>query len=270
MIVGFPLLAQQSFQGITVTGGSTLDSPTDVQNLLAWWDASSVVVDTSAPSNSVSQILDLSGNGHALSQGTKANQPSYLLNQIAGRPVLSFLTDDRLLGTTSITNYASGNDVPFSYFTVLKVNNQANEASMAWGNATNSSAQFIVLRPDIGSGANSVFRDTRTDDTATGVNMNINGSTNGIFMIHVHSFSGTAFTSRIVANYTNVFSSGSGNVGVVTLNTFAMGCFSRNAGFTQHLDGMIAEMGLYSRGISTNEQNTIIRYLQHKYSITPP
>lgn len=264
-------LAQQSFQGITVSGGTTADSPKDVQGLYSWWAADmGVVIDATAPSNSVSQFIDLSGNGHHLSQTTKANQPFFLTNIINGKPAVSFDGGDRLSGTDGITNVFAGNDIPFSMAYVIFVDSTANESSLAWGNQTNASAQFIVYRPAIASGANIVFRGTRSDDTATAANANLNGSTNGFFMIQVHSFSGTAFTSRILSSLTNVFNSGTFNVGNTTVNTFTMGALNRNGAFAQHMVGKIPEAMLYDRGINTNEQNTIIRYLQKKYNIVTP
>lgn len=271
MLLHSVALAQQSFQGITVSGGTTADSPKDVQGLYAWWAADGpIVIDATAPSNSVSQIIDITGNGHHLSQSTKANQPFYLTNIINGRPSLSFDGGDRLSGTDGITNVFSGNDIPFSMVYVIYVDSTANESSLTWGNQTNAVAQFIVYRPSLGSGANIVFRGTRADDTATAVNMNLNGSTNGFFMIQAHSFSGTAFTSRILSSLTNVYNSGAVATGVTTVNTFTMGALNRNGAFAQHLVGKIPEAMLYDRGITTNEQNTVIRYLQKKYNIVTP
>lgn len=93
-------------------GGPRLWRPNTLGSSLALWldaeDSASVILNGST----VSQWSDKSGNGRNAIQGTAANQPTYLLSAINGKPALSFATSNMLFNTSMPI------DDPFSFFAV--------------------------------------------------------------------------------------------------------------------------------------------------------
>ena len=59
------------------TGGNGGWSPSNISNLLAWWDFSDEETVTKSGANLISQVDDKSGNDYHLTQATGANQPTW-------------------------------------------------------------------------------------------------------------------------------------------------------------------------------------------------
>jgi hypothetical protein len=90
-----------------VFGGPQLWRPSDLGSALALWldaeDAASITLNEST----VSQWNDKSGNNRHASQATAANQPTYTLNGLNGKPVLTFDGVNDFFTMTSPVNAAA-------------------------------------------------------------------------------------------------------------------------------------------------------------------
>ena len=88
-------------------GGPKLWRPADLGASLALWldadDASTITLNGST----VSQWDDKSGNGRNVSQATAANQPTYTLNGLNGKPVLTFDGIDDFMSVPDFNNAVS-------------------------------------------------------------------------------------------------------------------------------------------------------------------
>lgn len=256
------LSAESVFTGLTATGINLNFTPKSLSGLVAWYAPESDIIIDATGTATVSSWGDLSGNGNTVTQGTKANQPGYgITNSLNGFPTLRFAGSHRLLaGNTSITNLTNGSDVPYSGFCVVLEDTLANEVSFGWGNSTNTTPS-AVHRPTV----TSTYRSSRSDDGGTVVNASsgTSSSSNLIWQIQGYSFSGTTAIMRC-----NAFtSSPSHNVGNITLNTFAIGAYSRNGGFANSITGNIVEVVIYNRQLSQDEFNQVVKYLNSKYLV---
>lgn len=252
----------QTIRGGTIRGGQIGNDPAIIPGLSAWYSPESTfIIDTSLSTNTVSSWGDRSGNGHNITQGTKANQPPYgVTNSVNGYLTLRFNGAQRLIGTTSITNLVNGDDIPYSCFSVVNIDASANEVSFGWGNSTNATPT-VVNRPIITAS----YRNSRTDDAATTVNASTgaNTSTNTVWQVQGYSFSGTAAIMQC-----NTFKANpSHNVGSIKTMTFCVGAFQRNGTFANSLNGNIAEVVIYNRRLTQDEFNLVIKYLNDKYKV---
>ncbi|MFW9872129.1 MAG: hypothetical protein ACFFG0_03430 [Candidatus Thorarchaeota archaeon] len=132
------------FADITITGisqmsgASTAFSENTIENLGAWFDlADSSTVSTSG--NNITQIDDKSGNGKHATQATGDNQPTYT-NQINGRNVATFTTDDYMTSTMNI-DYATNPNVTI-IAVYQKTSSDGNDA--LWGQDDSNFDRFYL------------------------------------------------------------------------------------------------------------------------------
>lgn len=77
-------------------------SPSDISNLVTWYDANDLSTITKDVSDLVSQFNDKTGNGHNLLQAAGANQPSWVDAQLNGKPVIRCGTNDFMLSAARV------------------------------------------------------------------------------------------------------------------------------------------------------------------------
>lgn len=114
------------------TSGTSAWTPAALGSALALWldasDASTITLNGSA----VSQWNDKSGNNRHATQATAANQPTYTLNGLNGKPVLTFDGVNDFFTMTSPVNESS---VTLGFVSRLGSKN-ANEGSYLLGSST--------------------------------------------------------------------------------------------------------------------------------------
>lgn len=229
--------------------GNTQIIPADISNLNLWLRADSLELDNL----NVVQWYDLSGNGNHASQTDPNLQPTFITGQalINNQPTISFDgINDYLIGEG-----VTGNSSDFSFIIVTKIN-QLKDYNWFFRNSPLT----------IGSGSFSVS----------------SMSNGGTRFWHNSPFTYSDFSSSInidysiitirnsndlipVANYSlNGFSDGSNNqtASVHTESGYIIGTLGPDV---HQLNGEIAEILLYSKYISDEEQFLIENYLRKKY-----
>ena len=79
--------------GVAFTATSGAFSPSDISNMLVWWDFSAVATVTKSGSNRVSKVDDKSGNGHDLVQTDADDQPLWVSEDQNDLDVINFVGD---------------------------------------------------------------------------------------------------------------------------------------------------------------------------------
>lgn len=221
-------------------------SPSDISNLIAWYDAS---VGITLNGSDISQWDDQSGNANHVAQSTAANQPFF---------------------NSSNSNFNNQATVDFD------------------------GAQEHLFRSTFVGGAiaqpNTVFVVGKRNDADTGFQMMVDGvvstarhviySNNSLWTF----FAGNSLTGSAVDTNTHIFlgdfnttnahlyvdggiSDSLGDVGSNSMNGIALGIDEAFLASTA-LNGTIAEAGVYTRALTTTEQNNLGNSLADKYGTT--
>lgn len=145
------------FSFLPLGGNGNNWTPQSVSGMLAWYDASRGVIQSS---NAVSQWSDQSGHGYHLIQSVLANKPTY---QATGwnstYPAISFDGIDDVLTNVSsgFADYPNGTNIPVSIFLTLNVSSTTNVRTIfTWANdpANTNFVGFFIdtahhMRPDL-------------------------------------------------------------------------------------------------------------------------
>lgn len=237
-------------------------SPGGVNTNLSLWLKADAGITTVG--GNVSAWADQSGNGNNATQGTAANRPAYVTNDLNGNPVLDFITDDRLDGAAGFNTQ--------EYFLIIKPEY----------NYTSSSAAGIIIGFDQAyqSGFSSfLFGDLTARFTNEVVSHLIGPSTfygAGQLSTSVVYNEPVLFNCHNNAGATNQMIKANG-VDIVTNTVFAFENRSNanyrighnypltaNAAF----DGKVAEIISYSASLSDQNRRSVTTYLALKYGIT--
>ncbi len=216
--------------------------PSDISNLTGWLKADAITGQVDG--NAISTWADSSGSGNDASQATGANQPIYKTSILNSKPVLRFDgTDDRMTMTLSPSN-------PFTIMVVYCARLADSSGRRAVAGSNNwllgpYSNEHRLFQGAFASGAQAAvvaatFVINETVSTAGTATHFVNGTSRGTI-----SSPGAPGTIRIGASEHN-----------------APGTF------TEHLDGDVAEVIVYSKALNSTEQSQIHSYLQDKYAIT--
>ena len=231
----------------TAVGGQKLWRPDELGAFLALWldaeDAASITLNGST----VSQWNDKSGNARHVSQATAASQPTYTLNGLNGKPVLTFDGIDDFMSVPDFNNAVS----------LALIGSGGGAAA-----ALISGAAPALFSPAWNTNGASIQYRGRTDTTVRQVSFG-GASTN--FSI--------GFTSLDAAN-SEVRLSGNGgaqtsfsqtiNSADTTINTLGRDF----QGAQQFANGRIAEIVVASSLLSTGNRQKLEGYLAHKWGLT--
>lgn len=237
------------FSGILLAGPGGVDD-----DLVLWLDAGDGVTYPEG----VMTWQDKSGqNNHAL-QATPANRPLWVNNILEGKPVIRFDGSSSYLEIAADV-LAEGNDI-----TILSVLNK-NDTSLdrRWISAAEDSAEFWpVWSLQITGGGNLRFF-LYTGDTPHAL-VGSTGIVDDEFFLFSSRYSSTDDVWDMHLNgFLEDEDDKTGDLDRITLGT--------DIGFYRHAqtywDGDIAEIIIYDRALSTEDQQKIEGYLAHKYGL---
>lgn len=224
-------------------GGVPPFSPTDIPDLTLWLDASDTSTITQV-AGSVSQWNDKSGNGFNAIQTNGANQPVTNSRILNGHNVIDFN------GTTSFINH-----------------------STSFRSMISGAAQFtiiIIYASDTTSGTQSLFAMNNGGSTILDIRQTPTSFANGS-AISVSNDSNTA--PRMGVYRRSGVDRSIIRDGVMNSNTSAVDQTYNNAvttgrtpqGASNYLDGVVAEISLYTRYLSDSELNAWGPYSNNKW-----
>ena len=234
--------------------------PTDLANLIGWWDASDASTFTFSSGAEVSQWRDKSGNARHFAQATAGNQPTRAVVTQNGLPGVTFATSDFM----DVDATTDAIDVsPWTVFAVVKHNT-----------AVDTDGRILTSR----------ISATGTADTACAILIYRSGTTNNISAFSAGTFANTATgsTSAIIVgsryNGTNIYSrvgagaestgkaaSASANVRYLRMGAVCQSTSNPPGGSTtNNYEGAIFEMFLYNADVTVSGP---ITYLQNKWAV---
>ena len=249
--------------GIGGTGGvgSTEKGANEITGLRLWLKGNAgIVIDTNAPSQTISQWSDQSGLGNHQINTTKSQQPAYVTNVANGNYAVAFSGSPvTLIGTGALTNLVAGTDVPYTVFAVARQFNAFNVAVASWGTDGGGGR----ARSEHRSNGGGQTRYTRQDDAGTIVTGTQDGSSISNFFLLGWVFTGT--NCVMYANSSNSIQAA--NLGSCTHNNFRVGSWATNGINAGFLNGEIAELIVYNKELTSTEITTVTNYLVPKYNL---
>jgi len=220
-------------------------------DLALWLDADDASTITLNGSN-VSQWDDKSGNTRHATQATAADQPTYTLSGLNGKPVLTFSSDTLTINTSGIPQpynifllgRSNTNFVPF----FLDGTTSANRVMMGH----NPNATGDIGRAFIGSGSTFFLA-----PSGSSFAYNAPGILGG-------EYNGT--NSQMFANGSTV---ANGNAGSTAIQSLLLGNrYVTASGGATFLNGYIGEFLVVSSTLSTADRQKLEGYLAHKWGLT--
>ena len=218
-------------------GGANF-SPLQISGLKLWLRASDLALNNGDP---VASWADQSGVGNNVTQGTTANKPTFVTNQINGLPVVRFDgTDDRLNAANS--GYAQTNTI----FVVANVGANAGYKDMFSSTTGNENALYLDTAE--------VFR------IFAGTELAGSGDVHGAFKLFCGIFAGSS--SKLYINGTQ--NGSTGNAGTGDSSTFRLG---DGPGASTPLPGDIAEVLFYNASLTDAQRQQVEAYLNARYAL---
>ena len=249
---------------VTVTGAGTNTAPV-TDSLQLWLKADAGV--TAGADKSVTLWKDQSGVGNDAAQPDTTLAPLLVDSAINGKPALRFDGVDDYLDVASTPSLAITGDI--ASFFVVRFDDFANYRSI-WGKTSSN-----VPRPNdyylvIGSGIPRFYRGTEDG----GVNAFADG---GKVSAGNYVLLGFSQTGSTVTHYQNGPATGTGQINITPTDSgLPLKVGSRDDLFTK-MKGDIAELLIYSKGLSDTERVALESYLGTKYGLpvleptnTPP
>jgi hypothetical protein len=222
--------------------GSGETSPADFSGLAAWYRADAGI--TKGGSDLISAWADLSGNARTLSEGTGANQPTWVDAVVAGRPIVRFDGSNDLLTSTSFTLAQ-----PAHIFMVVNQDTWTANNRLFSGNSSNSMA--------IVQGDSSPL--VKQFNGSTFVN-SVSATLDTWFLLQSY-WSSTASFQRL--NAAAVVSGGDGGSGGI-LGGFVLG---NRQGADTASDVDVAELAIYSAQVTGASLDALMAYFRTRYSL---
>lgn len=242
--------------------GSTPDefSPGIIPNLTAWFDATILSSITRDVSDKVSQWDDLSGNGNHATQNTATLQPTYAIQQINGKPAISYNgSTQRLL----VNSLLSGGQARTIFIVARSDETTIHNALFNFSQThTGDGTHFAVIAYWHTHTACAVFLggNKRFDES-------LSGGDSGIITSMLPQ-NGTINDTRMFKDGHELDSIGS-NKSTTAVNTQASGCFIGYGPFTNaNLNGGIGEILVFDRELDSSELLSIHQYLSDKWGVT--
>jgi hypothetical protein len=226
------------------------DVPLTIADLVLWLDASKVT--GLSEGAAVATWTDASGQEHHGTQSSGTNQPTYRATAVNGKPAVRFDgSNDYLSLAGTIVSGAQARTV----FFVARPNAVGNKGIVDLGTGSTSGAGFMIT-PEYGvrvNGGNRLWTPAASTQTSVVGVVQLAGTSTTDLSMWVNG-SPCMPTS---AAATTVQTGGSGSVG--TYSAVPIG--------SHNFNGDIAEIIVYSRALTANEQQTIEQYLFTKYAL---
>lgn len=241
--------------------GTYIDkTPLLLSSLTVWLDMSDLSTMTSS-GGLVSKVLNKSGTGNNIQQATSSAQPKNNTRTLNGLPVLEFAHD----GTRNDIMIFDNNDPvdqPFTVFVVGQSDQNVAGIDQAFiGRQTSAiSGQWVLLRNGNFAIFQSYLFGTGGDSGST------QPSNNNANIFTVWFQDGDRLNFKLNNNTATQGSVRSGYDNSVATK-LAIGGGNGNSNAAASLDGIIAEVIIYNRVLSTNEILFINRYLSNKWGI---
>jgi hypothetical protein len=243
-------------------------NPYSLSGVVAWYsplDVSTLYQDSglttpASLNDPVGGMLDKASLTYHQTQTSTPAKPTYTANAINGRPALVFDGGDCLLNGP-LGALFSGSDVPFSIWCVAKqINTAANHC--IW-----SVHRAASINPLISNQLDSVsdYRAERRDDALTVINR-----TGGTVDTNPHVI-GVIFPGTTVSVYvdgTTVINTQAMDVGVLTLDSFAIGARRQGGSVGDQFVGPIGDLVVVNRAINASEAGQLTRYMGAQYGIS--
>lgn len=237
-------------------------SPRSLQGLLGWWDAQDL--HGFAPSDPVSAMRDLSGNGRDATQSNASKRPVYKNAQVNGRPAVQFDgTDDALTGSSGI---AAGSGI--TYVAVCQMVSASAYASIVSTGIATSYQEFGLMADSAGTHmavSNFAGPTSTSGDRYTAT---VNNDWHVATVVYAPTATPALYKNGAVLSYT----SSTGDWSAVNLNSgagnypFALGAAA--GGSSTPANVRIATAMIYGRALGTTEQQRVERWLGARYGIT--
>lgn len=239
-------------------GGYITQVPLTVPGCVGWMDAADRGSITSS-GGFVSNVRNKANVQSPFVQATGGNQPATGSSNIAGNNVLTFNGTSSYLSCNALASAFTGNDTPVSAFAVYNPGSISGSPTIfCAGNSGNNTNLFAH-----DNGATNTFSVFKRDDS----------SVLDQVVTTVASVSSPVMLSMSCAGATLkawkngiLFANGAFNVGVTTLNTFAIGARPTST-ITSYFPGDIAKIIIYIRALSDTEVDTVENYLGNKWGI---
>lgn len=228
--------------------GSGVWAPSDLTNLLAWYDASDTTTITES-GGLVSQWDDKSGNSHHLTQVNASIQPSTGVETLNGLNVVSFVNkvmETSLPDTTECTVYM-----------VFKDTNNINSVSLMIG--ADFTFTFRLLQFFVNS---SIWESSFDDGVAVGKAQIAKSGDIALlssYSSHIEDEIGLALDG-------SAFNTAARTNTLITANSLLLGSLFRN-GSQFSINGYVAELIITSDVTSAADNTKAYNYLQTKWSV---
>lgn len=221
-----------------------------------WFDFSHKGVITES-SNLVSSVVNKAGGQSFTASGSA--RPTTNTRTINGLNAIDFDGANNFLTADNIAAMFSGSDKPFSVFSVCQCDapTSGNQNSIWAAGINNSSTPF---HSQVYQNSNNIAN--RRDDTGT-------IATSGAAYVAGVNVNALVFTGTTTSSYTNTTTNYSGtsqDVGVITVNKFAVGATIRNTN-THFFDGIIGEIIIFAAALNADERQIIMKYLGRKWGV---
>jgi hypothetical protein len=222
-------------------------NPTSLSGLFGWWDfsdAATLTLNGAAPTQTISEVRDKSGNNRHFLHTTALNQPAYTPNAQNGRAAATFNGVDTFLDIASVTL-----NQPFTAIGVYQNTATSAFRVLLTGTPSAGTAGFIMFARNIagnqGMTLGALFAPipTITD-----------------WQVHSNVADGAA---SVVAR--NLDADSTGNAGANNVTTLRMGANKLGG---QGYQGPVGAVLIYDRVLTRAEREQLVRYLAPQWGIT--
>lgn len=199
--------------------------------------------------DAVGRWIDASGVGNDVIQSTAANRPLYYSNIQNGLPMLLFDGSNDHLVNHAMAAYFTGDDTPVTVGVVFKLaNTLAGRVLIGVGNsgAANPYGQYCQLNP-------TTYQPVKRDDAAATA-FPVGGTTDTNCHLMIVRNNGT--TVDMWVDNTQIISASAFNVGVQTLDRFAVGSRMISGAIGQVMMGYIGEGVIWNNALSNADITT--------------
>lgn len=249
-VSGF-FLASDTGDSLLVTSVASSWNPTDIAGCQLWYADSTDFI-TKDASDYVSGFLDISDEGNDATQGTGANQPLWVDNQLNGKAVIRFDGTSDYMATGNFSDGALSQ--PYTMFIVFQV--------------SSSTGTYQVITDAIELTNRGVLYTAPSSPTTTNTYMYAGGTQ---YEVRLHPFPITyryaicEFNGASSVYYENGYSK-AGTVGAGGMNGLMIGL--ETSSMTKWMCGDYAEIIIYNSALGTTDRQTVENYLATKYNLS--